>query len=54
MKYLKSKTLWLAVLAGVTGILTVVGQISPTHAGEIQSVVAVLAFVNRFITTSGI
>lgn len=54
MKYLTSKTLWLAILAGITGILTVVGQLTPTHAGEIQTALAVLAFLNRFITNTPI
>ena len=54
MKYLKSKTLWLAVLAGITGILTVLGELDPSNAGLIQSCLALLAFMNRFITNSPI
>lgn len=50
MKYLKSKTLWLAVFAGITGILTVIGDIDPTVAGKVQAGLAVLAFINRFVT----
>ena len=52
MKYLKSKTLWLAVIAAITGILTVVGELEPAQAGLIQSLLGGLAFLNRFITNS--
>lgn len=51
--FLKSKTIWLAVLQGIAGVVTVSITQYPT-VGELLVLKSVLDIAVRFMTTEGI
>ena len=50
--FIYSRTIWIAVVQGILGILTVMNSVSPEMegAGSVMTIMALLQFINRFLT----